>query len=168
MLESIWSKVTVFTGWPKKSALFCFSSQSCVLHFFSPYFSGGVDSRPVRFWHQNGSKWTPCYAATDKNHRGVLCHKISSSDKAAMQKGFWQEQSTWWKDNSTFGGQISEDRKCGRCSQRPRSFIVRHNSGEYSEFTGTLWGFPQKISTPSFTRNWHFKNISFEDLPWWP
>ena len=68
----------------------------------------------------------------------MLC-KISSSDTAAMQERFWQEQCTWWKDNSTFGGQISEDRTCGKCSQRLRSFIVRHNSWEYSEFTGTSW-----------------------------
>ena len=61
-----------------------------------------------------------------------------------MQKRFWQEQCTWWKDNSTFGGQISEDRKCGRCQQWPTLFIVRHNSWEYSEFTGTPWGFPRK------------------------
>ena len=32
----------------QKSILFCFSSQCCVLQFF-PYFTGGVDSRPVRF-----------------------------------------------------------------------------------------------------------------------
>ena len=63
----------------------------------------------------------------------------------SIQERFWQKQCTWWKDNSTFGGQFSKDRKWGRCSQRSRSFIVRHNSWEYSEFTGTPWGFPQKI-----------------------
>ena len=96
------------------------------------------------FWHQYGSNWTLHYAAADKNHRGVLCREISSSDTAAMQERFWQKQCTWWKDNSTFSGQISEDRKCGRCPQRPTLFIVRHNSWEYSEFTGTPWGFPRK------------------------
>ena len=96
------------------------------------------------FWHQYGSNWTLHYAAADKNHRGVLCREISSSDTEAMQERFWQEQCTWWKDNSTFSGQISEDRKCGRCPQRPTLFIVRHNSWEYSEFTGTPWGFPRK------------------------
>ena len=25
----------------------------------------------------------------------------------------------------------------------------------------------QKINTPSFTRKWHFENISFKDPPWW-
>ena len=68
------------------------------------------------------------YAAADKNHRVILCRKISSSDTSAIQERCWQEQCTKWKDNSTFGGQISEDRKCGRCSQRPRGFIVQHNS----------------------------------------
>ena len=111
-----------------------------MFYIFSSYFSGGVDSRPGRFfWHQFGSKWTLYYAGVDKNHRGILCRKISSSDTAVMQERFWQEQCTWWKDNSTFGGQISEDRTCGKCSQRLRSFIVRHNSWEYSEFTGTSW-----------------------------
>ena len=39
----------------QKGYLFCFSSQSCVLQFF-PCFSGGVGSRPERFfWHQYGS-----------------------------------------------------------------------------------------------------------------
>ena len=80
----------------QKSSLFSFSSQSCVLHFF-PHFSGRVDSRHGRFfWHQYGSNWTIYYAAADKNHRGVLCRKISSSDTAAMQERFWQEQCTWW------------------------------------------------------------------------
>ena len=36
-------------GWSKKTALFCFSSQSYVLQFF-PYFSGRIDSRPGRFF----------------------------------------------------------------------------------------------------------------------
>ena len=57
--------------------------------------------------------------------------------KRPMQERFWQEQCTWWKNNSAFVGQISEDRKCGRCPQRPISFIVRHSSWEYSEFLGT-------------------------------
>ena len=150
----------------KKLPILFFIQKLCFTIFF-PYFSGGVDSRPGRFfWHQYGSKWTLYYAAADKNHRGVLCRKISSSDTAAMQERFWQEQCTYWKDNSTFGGQISEDRKCGRCSQRPRLFIVRHNSWEYSEFMATPWGFPQKINRLSFKGNWHLQNISFEDPPW--
>ena len=155
-------------GGPKKAPYFVFHRKVVFYNFF-PYFSGGVDSRPGRFfWHQYGSNWMLYYTAVDKSHRGILCCKISSSDTAAMQERFWQEQCTYWKDNSTFGGQISEDRKCGRCSQRPRSFIVRHNSWEYSKFTETPWGFPQKINTLSFKRNWHFENISFEDPPWWP
>ena len=111
----------------KKHPILFFIPKLCFTIFF-PYFSGGVDSRPGRFfWHQYGSKWTLYYAAADKNHRGVLCRKISSSDTAAMQERFWQEQCTWWKDNSTFDGQISEDRcsiseLSGRCSQsRDRS-----------------------------------------------
>ena len=84
-------QLQLHTGWFKKSALFCFLSQSCVLQFF-PYFSGGVESRPGSFfWHQYGSNWTLYYAAAHKNHRGVLCHKISSSDTTAMQEIFWQE-----------------------------------------------------------------------------
>ena len=83
------------TGWSKKSALFCFSSQSCVLQFF-PYFSGGVNSRPGRFfWHQYGTNWTIFYAEAHKNHWGVLCRKINSSDTTATQERFCQEQCTW-------------------------------------------------------------------------
>ena len=101
-------------GGPKKGPYFVFHPKVVFYNFF-PYFSGGVDSRPGRFfWHQYGSKWTVCYAGVDKNHRGVLWRKISSSDTAAIQERFWQEQCTWWKDNSTFGGQISKDRKCGK------------------------------------------------------
>ena len=108
-------KLIATTGWSKKSALFCFSSQSCVSQVFS-YFSGGVESRPGRFfWHQYGSNCTICYAAVDKNHWGVLCLKTSSSDTAAMQERFWQEQCTWYKDNSKFGGQILGASKCSRC-----------------------------------------------------
>ena len=102
-------------GGPKKVPYFVFHPKVVFYNYF-PYFSGGVDSRPGRFfWHQYGSNWTIYYAAVDKNHRGVLCHKISSSDTAAMQERFWQEQCTWYKDNSTFGGEILGDRKCSRC-----------------------------------------------------
>ena len=99
----------------KKRPILLFIPELCFTKFFS-YFSGGVDSRPERFfWHQYGSNWTIYYAAADKNHRGVLCHKISSSDTVAMQERFWQGQCIWWKENSTFGGQILGDRKCSRC-----------------------------------------------------
>ena len=155
-----------YTVWSKKSTLFCFSSQSCVLQFFSIFFRW-CRQQASEIWHQYGSNWTLYYAAGDKNHWGILYCKISSSDTAAMQERFWQEQCTWWKDNSTFGGQIWEGRKCGRCLQRLASFIVQHNSWEYSEFTGMPWRIPQKINMPSLTRNWHFENISFEDPPWW-
>ena len=81
-------------GWSKKVPCFVFLSQSCVLQFFL-YFSGGVNSRPGRcFWNQYGSIWKLYYAAAEKNHRGVLCRKITSSDTAAMQKRFCQEQCT--------------------------------------------------------------------------
>ena len=70
--------------------------------------------------------------------------------------------------NSTFDGQISGDRTCGRCPQRPQWLTsFSHNSWEYSEFARTPWGIPQKINTPSLARNWHFENISFDDPPWW-
>ena len=129
---------------PKKAPYFGFHPKVVIYNVF-PNFPGGVDSRLGRFfWHQYGSKWTLYYAAADKNHLRVLCRKISSSDTAAIQEKFGHEPYIWWKGNSTFGGQISEDRKCGRCSLRPRSFIIRHNSWEYSEFTGTPWGFPRK------------------------
>ena len=83
------------TGWSKKSTLFCFSSQSCVLYFFHIFWDG-VDSRPgSSFWHQYGPNWRIYYIAGDKNHQGILCHKISSSDTVTMQKRFWQEQCTW-------------------------------------------------------------------------
>ena len=129
--------VIYYNSMVQKSTLLCFSSQSCFTIFF-PYFSGGVDSRPGRlFWHQYGSNWTLYYASGNKNHWGILYCKISSSDTVAMQERFWQEQCTWWKDNSMFGGQILEERKCGWYPQRATSFIVRHNSWEYSEFTGS-------------------------------
>ena len=71
------------------------------------YFSVGVDSRPGRFfWHQYGSNWMLYYTAADKNHRGMFCCKISSSDTVAMQQRFLQKQCTWWKDNSTFGAKF--------------------------------------------------------------
>ena len=53
---------------------------------------------------------------------------------------------------------MSEDRKCGRCTQRPTLFIFCHNSCEYSKFTGTSYGIPQKFSTPFVTRNCYFKS----------
>ena len=113
--------ISIIQGGPKKALYFIFHPK-VVFYIFFPYFSGGVESRPGRFfWHQYGSKWTLYYAGVDKNHRGVLWSKISSSDTAAMQERFWQEQCTWWKDNSTFDGQISED----RCSQTE----IVHRSG---------------------------------------
>ena len=103
------------TGWSKKAPYFVFHPKVLLYNFFR-YFSGGVDSSPGRFfWHQYGSNWTIYYAAADKYYQGVLCHKISSSYTAAMQERFWQEQCTWQKENSTFGGEISGDRKCSRC-----------------------------------------------------
>ena len=72
-----------------------------------PYLSVGVDSSPGRFFrHQYGSNWTLYYAAADKDYQGVLCNKISSSHTTAMQERFRQEQCTWQKDNSTFGGKF--------------------------------------------------------------
>ena len=118
----------IYTGWPKKKVPCFVFHPKVVFYIFFPYFSRGVDSRPGRFfWHQFGSKWTLYYAGVDKSHRGVRCCKISSSNTAVMQERFWQEQCAWWKDNSTFGGQISEDRCSvsefsGRCSpSRDRS-----------------------------------------------
>ena len=99
----------------KKHPILIYIPKLCFT-IFVPYFSGGLDSRPGRFfWHQYGSNWTIYYAAADKYYQGVLCHKISSSYTAAMQERFWQEQCTWQKENSTFGGEISGDRKCSRC-----------------------------------------------------
>ena len=68
-------------------------------------------------------------------------------------------QRQYWKDfgrnNVPYGRTIQrlvaifqKDRKCGRCQQRLTSFIIWHNSWEYSWFRGTPWG-----------RNWHFENI---------
>ena len=108
------------TEWPKKTPYFVFHPKVVFYNFF-PYFSGDVDSRSKRFfWHQYGSNWTIYYAAADKNHRCVLCHKLSSSNTVAMQEKFWQGQYTWQMDNSTFGGQVSGDRKCSRCPQNPQ------------------------------------------------
>ena len=77
-------------------ALYFVFHPKVVLYNFFPYFSSGVDSRPGRFFrNQYGSTWTIYYAPVYKNHRGVLCHKISSSDTAAVQERFWQKQCTW-------------------------------------------------------------------------
>ena len=77
---------------------------------------------------------------------------------------------TQWQCRRDFGRNIPDsktiqrlvatfcDRKCGRCPQRPQWL---------TSFAGTLYGAPQKINTPSVTRNEHFENISFEN-PWWP
>ena len=47
-----------------------------VFYSFFPYFSGGVDSRPVRFfWHQYISNWTIYYVAADKNYWGDFATK---------------------------------------------------------------------------------------------
>ena len=119
------------------------------------------------FRHQYGSNWTLYYAAADKDYHGVLCNKISSSHTTAMQERFRQEQCTWQKDNSTFGGKILEDGKCGRCTQRSTSFIFWHNSWEYSKSKRMSYEILQKLNSPSLTRICYFKNISFEDPPWW-
>ena len=62
------------TDWPKKSALFCFSSQSCVLHYFFIFF------RWCRY-----QAWT---VSQDKSHPDVLYRKISSSDTTEYRKDF--------------------------------------------------------------------------------
>ena len=83
-------------------------------------------------------------------------------------------QRQYWKDfgrnNVPYGRTIQrlvaifqKDRKCGRCQQRLTSFIIWHNSWEYSWFRGTPWG-----------RNWHFENIRnilwrYQSKDWkWP
>ena len=126
------------SGWSKKAPYFVFHPKVVFYNFF-PYFSGGVDSRPGRFfWHIYGSNWALYYPAADKNHRGELCHKISTSDTAAKRERFWQKQFTWYRDNATFGDQISGDKKCGRCPQRSQwSTLLSHNSWEYPEFVRT-------------------------------
>ena len=104
-------------GWSKKAPYFVFHPK-VVFYNFLPYFSGGVDSRLGSFfWHQYGSSWTLYYAAADKNHRSVLCHKISSFDTATMQERFGRDNVP---DNSKFGGQILGNRKCDRCPQSPQ------------------------------------------------
>ena len=125
---------------------FVFHSKVVFYNFFSIFFK----------WCRQ--HWMLYYAAADKNHWRVLCRKISTSETVAMQEKFWQEQCTWQKDNSTFGGQISGDRKCGKFPQRPQcSTLLSHNSSEYTEFAGTPWGISQKINTPSLRRNWRGK-----------
>ena len=47
----------------------------------------------------------------------------------------------WWPN---FGRQMLNFRIEWQMFTKPRSFIVRHNSWKYSEFTWTLWGFPRK------------------------
>ena len=129
-------------GGPKKRPILFFIPKVYLTIFF-PYFSGGKDSRPGRFfWHQYGSNWTIYYAAADINHRGVFCHKISSSNTAAVQETFWEEQCTWYKDNSMFGGQISGDRKRSRCPTKGRSGQHRSNHSNptrQSNFQSFQW-----------------------------
>ena len=156
------------TGWSKKSALFCFSSQSCVLKIFSIFFRW---CRP-QAWE---ILLTPIWIQLDAILRST---GWKASRCTLLQNQFFGHSGNagrilagtmyLWKDNLVFGGQISEDRKRGRCPRKPTSFIVQHNSREYSEFTGTPWGISQKINMQSLTRNWHFENISFEDAQWWP
>ena len=66
----------------------------------------------------------------------------------------------WWPN---FGRQMLTFRTEWQMLTKPRPFIVWHNYWEYSEFTGTPWGFPRKS-----TRRLLQENISFKDPPWWP
>ena len=102
-----------FTGWPKKVLSFVFHPKIVFYNFF-PYFSGGVDSRPGRFfWHQYGSKLTLYFAGADKNHQGVLCRKISSSDTEAMQEIFGRKNVP---DGRTIQRLVAKFRKTDACS----------------------------------------------------
>ena len=101
----------IIQGGPKKAPYFVFHPKVVFYNFFPHIFqvvltAGLGDSFDTRrFTTQQPTK----------NHRSVLCDKISSFDTAAMQERLWQGQCTWQKDNSTFGGQILRDRKCSRC-----------------------------------------------------
>ena len=94
----------------KKRPILFFIPKLCFTIFF-PYFSGGVDSRPGRFfWHQYGSKLTLYFAGADKNHQGVLCRKISSSDTAAVQEIFGRKNVP---DGRTIQRLVAKFRKTG-------------------------------------------------------
>ena len=56
------------------------------------------------------------YAAADKNHWGVLCRKISSSDTATMQERFWQKHCNCWKDQFWKTRSVADDHKGWNCS----------------------------------------------------
>ena len=129
-------------GGPKKCSILFFIPKLCFTIFF-PYFSGGVDSRPGRFfWHQYGSKLTLYFAGADKNHQGVLCRKISSSDTAAVQEIFGRKNvpdgrtiqrlvAKFWKTDACSISELS-----GRCSQsRDRSSfgIILENIQNFPE-----------------------------------
>ena len=81
IIALLYSFIALYRVVQKKPPILFFISKLCFTIFF-PYFSGGVDSRPGRLLY---------YVAAHKNYRSVLCHKISSSDTAAMQDRFWQE-----------------------------------------------------------------------------
>ena len=155
--------------WSIKSALFCFSSQSFFLQFFAHIFqvmltAGLRDSFDTnmgptgRYTTQQRIKIIKAYFATKSD---ILTQR-------QCRRSFSRNNVPDGRTIQRLVAKLSEDRKCGSRPQRPTSFTIRHNSWEYSEFTGTPWGIPQKTNTLSIKRYWHFQNISFKDPPWWP
>ena len=69
-------------------------------------------------------------------------------------------------------GSILEDRKCGRWPQRLISFILWHNSWEYSEFTGMPWRISRKstccLSQETGILRKSFLRILHDDLKLFP
>ena len=133
-----------------------------------PYFSGGVKSRPGRFfWHQYWSNWTLYYAAADKNHWGVVCRKISSYDTKAIRKDFGRNNVP---DEKTIQRLVAKFRKTASVADAHKgrhcsSFgIIPENIQHLRERHEES---PRK-STRCLSQNWHFDNISFDDPPWWP
>ena len=139
----------------KKRPVLFFISKLCFAFFFFPYFSGGVDSRSARSFDTD---MDPSWHYTMQQQIKI----IETYFAAVMQERFWQEQCTWWKDNSTFGGQTSEDRKCGRWSQRPRLLIVPNNSWEYFR----IYRNAMKISPVNQYAVFH-KKLAFREHQFW-
>ena len=154
-------------GGPEKAPWFVFHPK-VVFHNFFPYFSGGVDSMPGRFfWHQKDMDPNGRYT-TQQRIKIIEVYFTTKSVLLAKRQCRRDLGRNNVPDRRTIQRLVAKFRKtkCGRWPQRSTSFIVRHNSWEYSKFTGTPWGIPQKINTLSVTRNCYLENVSFEDPLW--
>ena len=146
----------VFAEWPKKSAYFVFHPKVFVLHFF-PYFLAGVDSRPGRFfWHLD-----PSGRYTTQQPIKIIETYFTVKSVLLTQR---QCKKDFGRNNVPDGRTIqrmvakfrNSQRKWGRCSQRPRSFIVRHNSWGFQNLRERREDFPRKSTR-------HLSQLAFRE-----